>query len=143
MQDLIDEETQTLFAWQTAAKSEASKIPVDGVLSVNLDDSALLSLTLTAPVVQDVKPPHTVLVTVVDRSGSMKPFWASQVVPALHSLAQIAWNHEDTMTSHIITYATTTSNVSLASRNVFEVRPVTTPLPPPFSPLIFAQFHLS
>lgn len=122
MQDLVDEESQTVFEWQSAKSSATAKVPVDGVLSLNADDTALLSLNLSLPKVEAAKPPHTVLVTVVDRSGSMKSYWHSQVVPALNSLAQIAWNQEEVMSSHIITYATTTSNISLASRQLFEVR---------------------
>jgi hypothetical protein len=121
MQDLVDEETQQIFEWP-GAKKKASKTPVDGVLTCSDDHSGILSVSLDIPPRVEQKKPHILLVTVVDRSGSMRHFWDSQVVPALNSMAQIAWNLEEDVTSHIITYATAVSTISLSSRAAFNVR---------------------
>jgi hypothetical protein len=120
MQDLVDEETQSVFEWAGAKKSEASKVPVDGVLTSNDDSTSVLSLELSLPPRAEQVTPHTLLITVVDRSGSMRSYWGGQVVPALNSMAQIVWNAEDKMTGHIITYATTVSGIDLGSRAAFQ-----------------------
>lgn len=121
MQDLVDEETQKIFQWDYSPKEPAAQVPVDGVLTENDKDTALLSLELPLPSIPARPPPHTLLITVVDRSGSMRSYWNSQVVPALNSLAQIAWDQLDMITPHIITYATQTSTISMSSRHQFQV----------------------
>lgn len=124
MQDLVDEETQKVFEWQApSSKAKASPpVPVDGVLTCGGDDSAILSIELPLPELEKTIEKHTILVTVLDRSGSMSPYWARQVVPAMNSLADIAWASEDVMTSYILTYATSTSQITLAARHEFMVR---------------------
>ena len=122
MQDLVDEETQQIFEWPGAQKSTsaASKTPVDGVLTASDDRNGILSMSLNLPPRAEQKKPHILLVTVVDRSGSMRGYWDSQVLPALNSMAQIAWNLEGEVTSHILTYATNISTISLGSRAAFQ-----------------------
>jgi hypothetical protein len=122
MQDLIDEQTQKVFEWSGAKKHSAAKVPVDGVLTTNDEQTSVLSLELPLPPRPERPAPHTILITVVDRSGSMRSYWNSQVVPALNSLAQIVWNQESAITGHVITYATTISNIDLNTRAGFQVR---------------------
>jgi len=130
MQDLVDEETQQIFEFAGAKKSTAAKIPVDACIMTSNDDKmSLLSMEIPLPVRPARAPPHTLLITVVDRSGSMSSYWHPQVVPALNSLAQIAWNQESMMTTHIITYATTISTIDMDSRAAFQVRAYPTPIP--------------
>lgn len=122
MQDLVDEETQQIFEWVGAKKVPAAKVPVDGVLTTNDDETSVLSIELQAPPAPERPAAHTLLITVVDRSGSMSKFWAPQVVPALNSTAQIIWNNETTMTGHMLTYATEVTQLDLKTRASFQVR---------------------
>lgn len=122
MQDLVDEETQQIFEWVGAKKTAAARVPVDGVLTTNDDDTSVLSIELQAPPAPDRPNPHTLLITVVDRSGSMLKYWTPQVVPALNSTAQIIWNNESHITGHMLTYATTVTKLDLSGLTAFRVR---------------------